>query len=445
MDLAFFDQATYLISQGLAPIVSLTGVHVLGDHASWILYPLSLLYHIKPDVHWLFACQSLALAGAALPLWRLTRLAGLPDRTATAIVAAYLGHPILFGANLFDFHPDILAVPAFFWAVLSMRLGHVWRCLAALVVVLGCKEVLSLTVAAFGIWVLLFERTAADRSLQTRRRVIAVAAIALGAAWFLVATQWVIPHFGGPEPTRGRFGTLGSSMSEIALHLVRHPFLALRHMWTAANGQYLLLMLLPLVWGLSFRTASAVLPALPNVGLNLLSVLPAQTMGLQYSAAIMPFFFVAAVDGAAAGRPWRRIPAVILVCAVVAFAVASNVAGFYTAVTRPERQEMRRALAEAMVHITTPGSVLTTNDIAPHLSERRVVKLTIRGIDTSRLEEFDYILLSTKLPGLYSTPGFASFLINRLRQHPGFCEVYAQHDLYLFVFTGGGCSGRVNR
>ncbi|HEY9611226.1 MAG TPA: DUF2079 domain-containing protein [Allocoleopsis sp.] len=84
-DLGIFDQAIYLISQGQPPISSLIKVHILGDHAAWVFYPLALLYKIYPDVHWLFAVQALALALGALPTYYLARLAGLREREAIAL------------------------------------------------------------------------------------------------------------------------------------------------------------------------------------------------------------------------------------------------------------------------------------------------------------------------------------------------------------------------
>ena len=46
LDLGWFDQAIYLISQGQTPIISFRGFHILGDHASLIVYPLALFYKI---------------------------------------------------------------------------------------------------------------------------------------------------------------------------------------------------------------------------------------------------------------------------------------------------------------------------------------------------------------------------------------------------------------
>ena len=57
-DLAIFDQAVYLISQGKIPNSSFLNIHILGDHASLILYPLSLFYVFYQKKFSLFAIGS---------------------------------------------------------------------------------------------------------------------------------------------------------------------------------------------------------------------------------------------------------------------------------------------------------------------------------------------------------------------------------------------------
>ena len=52
-DLGIFDQCIYLISQGIKPISSFIGHHILGDHAAGIHYILAILYKIYPTVYWL--------------------------------------------------------------------------------------------------------------------------------------------------------------------------------------------------------------------------------------------------------------------------------------------------------------------------------------------------------------------------------------------------------
>jgi uncharacterized membrane protein len=157
-DLGIFDQAIYLISQGQSPISSFLRFHILGDHAAWIFYLLALFYKIHPSVYWLFAVQAASLALGALPTWHLARHAGLTVQQSIAVAAVYLLYPLVYNINLFDFHPEVIAVPALLGAVLAARLDRIWWFCLCIVLALGCKAVLSLTVAAMGVWLLVFEK-----------------------------------------------------------------------------------------------------------------------------------------------------------------------------------------------------------------------------------------------------------------------------------------------
>lgn len=150
-ELGIYDQVAYLISQGQRPFSSFLDIHHMGNHAAWVMYPVALLYKIYPDVHWLLFVQALSLALGALPSWSLARQAGLNHNISWAIAFTYLLYPLVFNVNLFDFHPEVIALPALLAAILAARLNKtVWFC-AAILLVLSCKAVLSLTVAAMGL------------------------------------------------------------------------------------------------------------------------------------------------------------------------------------------------------------------------------------------------------------------------------------------------------
>ncbi len=120
LDLAAFDQWVYLLSQDLPPISSFFGVHVLGDHAAFILYPISLLYRIKADLHWLLLIQAIALAIGSIPLYALSRHYGLSNLEARSITLCYILYPAIFNSNFYaDFRPETLAVPGLLWAIQS--------------------------------------------------------------------------------------------------------------------------------------------------------------------------------------------------------------------------------------------------------------------------------------------------------------------------------------
>lgn len=61
-DLGIFDQAIFLISQNTPPLSSFLGIHILGDHAALIFYPLAILYKLYPSVYWLFGVQAIPLS-----------------------------------------------------------------------------------------------------------------------------------------------------------------------------------------------------------------------------------------------------------------------------------------------------------------------------------------------------------------------------------------------
>ena len=65
-----------------------------------------------PSVQWLFMLQSGCLALTAVPLWRLARRSGgSPIRLCWLICMAWWLQPVVFNTNLYDFHPETLAMP----------------------------------------------------------------------------------------------------------------------------------------------------------------------------------------------------------------------------------------------------------------------------------------------------------------------------------------------
>jgi|AGSF01.1.fsa_nt_gi Predicted membrane protein len=42
-----------------------------------------------------------------------------------AVAAVYLLYPAVFNVNLFDFHPEVIAVPAFLAAIVAARLDKI--------------------------------------------------------------------------------------------------------------------------------------------------------------------------------------------------------------------------------------------------------------------------------------------------------------------------------
>ena len=436
-DLAIFDQAIYLISQNQTPFSSLMAINIWGDHAAFIFYPLALLYKIYPDVHWLLLVQAVSLALGAWPSWSLARQAGLNNSISWAIACIYLLYPLIFNVNLFDFHPEVIALPALLAAILAARLNKtLWFCVA-IVLVLSCKAVLSLTVAAMGLWLLCFDK----------KRNCGLIALFLGAGWFLVATQAVIPYFnqGREHAGIGRYQYLGNSVFEIAINLIVKPHLVLGRLFSLHTFEYLALLLLPVIWWLSPRHLSSLISAVPMLAMNILSDIPAQRDLIhQYSVPILPFLLVAVISSLAYSNqqkgktifdrlplPNYPLPRVIVIWSLIAFLALAKYGYFWTIYLNGN--DTLPATKEAISLVETKGSVLTTAQIAPHLAHRPVVKLTQAHAPPANLAEFDYVLLNLRYPGWMSDRAFVENLITKLKNNPQFQLKYQRDDIYLFT------------
>lgn len=420
-DLGIFDQAVYMISTGAEPFVSLIGFHALGDHGAFVLYPLALLYKLFPSVYWLLAVQAIALASGAYFVWHLAVDYGLKRSQAIALGWVYLLYPVVFNANLFDFHPEVMAVPALLGAIWAARRRHWLGFLAAVVLVLSCKAVLSLTIAALGLWLLL-----------AQRRSFGFLALVLGVAWFGISTQVIIPAFSGEEAQAvGRYSYLGDSVLGIVQNLLLQPQRVLSYLFTAANLEYLVLLLVPFIWGLSPRHLLPLLGAGPTLFLNLLADhQPQKDLTHQYALPMLPFFLVAIMAALAAERGWLRRPRWILVWATVAWLALAKF-GYFGSLYL-SRLDTWGPMRAAIAQVQTQGGVLTASYIAPHLTHRPLVTMAEPGSETLDLDPYGYVLLNAQHPGWASSPETVQALTARLEQEPNWQRSFEQEGVVLF-------------
>lgn len=143
----------------------------------------------------------------------------------------YLLYPLVFNLNLFDFRPEAIALPLFLtavWAAQANRIGWLTLCV---VLILGCRASLALSIAAMGVWLIGFEQ----------RKECGVIALALGSSWFVIATQGIIPHFrpGGADYVL-RYRYLGNPLGEIVQNLGLKPWLWLERLFSINSTFYLL-------------------------------------------------------------------------------------------------------------------------------------------------------------------------------------------------------------
>jgi uncharacterized membrane protein len=418
LDLGYFDQAIYLIAQGITPIVSFRPYHVLGDHAAWILYVFAGFYKIFPSLYLLFTIQSGAFALSAIPVWYLAIQAGLDRSKSNAIAVAYLLYPLVFNLNLFDFRPEVIALPLFFTAIWAARANRIGWFTLCIILILGCRASLALSIAAMGVWLIGFEQ---------RKRFGAIALI-LGVSWFVIATQGIIPHFrpSGADYVM-RYSYLGGSIGEIAQNLVLKPWLWIGRIFSI---EYLLLLFIPIGWGFSLRHLAPLISTIPVLVMNLLSEMPNQRdLVHQYSLPILPFLIVMAISVIAA-NPQRR-SRFILIWSLIAFLALAKFGYFGSRYL--ERVPIISGVQGAIAQITTQEPVFTNSYLVPHLSHRVLIDYTKLSEPPKDLNAFKYILLNLDHPGWASSPEFTQQIFSQVQANQGFQLQYQRDRTYLFI------------
>lgn len=455
-DLGIYDQVVYLISQGESPISSFLGYHHLGNHAAWAVYPLGLLYAIYPDVHWLLLVQAWCLALGAWPTWSLAKLAGLNQGQAMAIVVSYLLYPVVFNVNLFDFHPEVMALPAILAAILAARLKYIFGFVVAIVWVLGCKAVLSLTVATMGLWLLTFEK----------RKFCGLIALCLGIFWFIVVTQGIIPLFSGEEVAGvGRYSYLGDSVVGIMINMLLQPGLVLARIFSFETIRYIVLLFLPVIWAIFLLISISksilphltfLIPAIPTILLNVLSEVSFQrSFNYQYSLPIIPFLLLTVISALVSVStpensqnrqkiswikkinipqlkvklliPNFRVPQIIIVWSILIFLLVGNLEDLSLYFQTLDNWQATR---EAIHQVETKGGVLTDNRLATHFTHRPVVKL-LNQTEPDNLDEFDYVVLNLRHPWP-DTQEAGMILSKNLPNNQAWQLNYQQDDVVVF-------------
>lgn len=424
LDLGFFDQGIYLISQGINPKSSIIDIHLLGDHAAFILYPLSVFYKIYPDIHWLFLIQAIALAIGIIPVVGLSRLQGLTNKQIYLAILIYILSPILFNANsTYDFHPDIFAIPFLLWSVFWARTNKINLFCISIIIVLSCKAVFSLTIIFLGLWLFLFEK----------KKQMGVIAITIGIGWFVVSTQVVMPMVGsGTTRFLSRYSFLGSSYLEIIINFFVKPNLLLSKIFSVDSLVYLLLLFTPFIWSFKFMNVNYLIPVIPTIAMNILSVDPQQRyLANHYPLPVFPFLMLMSISSIGTftqEKKWGY--RFIIFWTIVVFITMSRInlfTGEYL-----QSLDTWQANNEAIVLVKTKGSILTTHEIAPHVSHRSQVKLAFSNTPHD-LTMFDYILLNTRHAGYQSDRDYALSLVEKAKKIPSLKLDYYKNDVYLFT------------
>jgi uncharacterized membrane protein len=434
-DLVIFDQGIRGYAHFNAPVSIARGVSdgigahfmLLADHWSPVLALLAPLYWIHDDPTTLLVAQGVLFALAIPPLWAYTRRQLGPGAAYFVCVAYALSLPVM-EAVIFDFHEvafvpvlTVLMVERFdaasprgddpprpprflFWRDPSPQtpLGRdpsprtpLATGVLAAVALLLVKEDMGLLVAGFGCYLLL-----------KRRRPdtwIGLAFVVVGVAATWIATQVLIPAFGGSATFYFAYSQFGPALGSAVANVLTHPLHALHVFvtpWVKARTMIGLLA----AFGFLPLASPLVVAALPLLAERMLaSGYPLWWQAkFQYDAFVVMILCCAAVDGAARLQrhwppawdrwltyPWARPawlrrdgsawrPATLWAAGIFAAALVYVPSSPFGSLLHPGFYGVNarmRAAAAAVAHVPSGVEVEASNNLGPRLSGRDTVLL----------------------------------------------------------------------
>jgi uncharacterized membrane protein len=393
-DLGIFNQVIWNSLHGrlFENSVMIDSPSFFGHHFSPILLAFVPLYALRSSPDTLLIIQTIALASAALPIYWFARKE-LGNGQAVAVCAAYFLFPSLQYVNLFEFHEIALATPLLAFAAYFLLRRRNVPFIVCSILALLTKEEVGLIVAGFGVFIFFFRR----------EHMFGTALFFVGIGWSAAALQYIIPHFlGAPYASNAfvidRYRYLGDSVSEILWTAVTRPGLVLQHLFVPAKIEFVMQLLVPLVF---FPLIGGEVFALtiPSIGYLLLGDSPSQnSIRYQYTAPLLPFVFFAAVIGMRRLMSWRYAGGAFvfrgsLLASVIVVASLANYffqsPGPFALQFDAERYRVTpHALlgAQLMRQIPPGASVMTEMNFIPYLTHTRFAYYAQHVLDLRQIE-----------------------------------------------------------
>jgi uncharacterized membrane protein len=362
----------------------------LGTHFSPILFIVLPIYSLYTAPENLLILQSFILALGAIPLYKMS-MHLLKSRLMSIIfVSTYLLYPPLHGINWFDFHVQAF-LPLFFLSSMYFLEKKNWKMyILFMILSLSSEEHAAFIVAFIGLFIALQSRKQLKEALKTKNFkddvfLIVVVTISLAVLWYFI-TLWirgtffpVNPAFLSAFKASANWSILGvSDPILIPFYIILYPqraLTALQYEFLIKIG-YLLILFGPLAF-LSFSKIEYLLPTLPWFVYSLFSnYQPYYVIYDQYPAYVIAFIFVSTLHSIAhksSSQAKTRSLLMIILFSVVAYLIASPTSGlvnqFYdTGIRSPTQHE--RFIHEILSYVPANASILTQNNIFPHVSSR---------------------------------------------------------------------------
>ena len=415
-DLGLFDQWLWLSSKGLPPFSSMTGLHMFADHGAWFLYIASLVYKFSPSINLLLISQAFALCFTTVPIWFIAKNASLDDSKSFFVCILYLLQPVVFNVNIFDFHPEVWAMPFIALTYLAERKNKIIIWSILLFIILGTRDGLVLFVIGLGL----------EQAFK-RRLIWASIALFIGSSWLYLLNNIIYPPLHNRSTAImaiGRYSKLGGDFKEIIQNLYSNPMLIIEQIDFYDSFFYLLILILPFVFLWKKKSLIVLTSFIPLFLSNILSEAYAQrTLIHHYSLPFSIIGTVAVIDGFAfnsKNKSYLNIKNNFIWLFLI-WGMLSKPWFF----TGPYLRRISYTIPFEKVTklIESNHKVLTTSYFVPHLSQRQYIRFPESLDELNSINEYDILLLNKDDPGWGSSKKIQQEFVKKAKLTNWKCEL----------------------
>lgn len=286
-------------------------------HFTPLVYVFGLVYKLVPSPATVIALNVAVMVSSIIPLYMLAVRKEGTRQFGKLAAALLLLYPTFQYITLYEFEMLRFSIPILLWMLyfFEARRFVLYGIFAAFAVLV--REEVGLTVAAFGIYALIF----------ARRRKEGLVAIILGLGGFWIISSIAMPLFRGEGTLEhiaaGLFGAFGRTPWEVVKGVLLHPLIVAKTIFVPVKLANTFMLGLPLLFA-PLLAPVALLGAIPAIGVGLLSNSFAHSSYmLYYVAPAIPFIFYAFIHA------WKkmivRFAAATITNTLIAGILVSNV------------------------------------------------------------------------------------------------------------------------
>jgi len=379
-DLGIFNQAFWSTLHGrllyytVEPFYTRTGCF-LGAHFSPILLLLVPFYAICPRPEFLLFMSTLIVALGAIAAYEITNFFLKEEKTAMAFGIFYLLYPPLQGVALSDFCLESIMTTLFLFIVYFLVKGDFKKLTLAVILGLLTHEASAPVIGFIGLYGMWYYKSIKNRGFQASLVILASSI----PYFFLAQAMRIFFGWTGRSSLWNEWRLIGAKgLMDLPLKIIMNPAGA----WASLTYDgiskilYLLMFLVPCIF-LPFLSLDSLIPAIPFLFISFFSSYSTYyNIQSHYPAFLVPFFFVGLIRGILKFRSIFHFNIHTIKIAQISLLLCILSSLFFIPILLSTSRELQvdsgheKIIYSFMAEIPQNASVLTQNNIFPHLSSR---------------------------------------------------------------------------